>query len=133
MGLLLDSDVIIDHLNNKSEYLSSIVSVSKDDLFISVITWTEIVYGIRRSTNSNKTFRYFDDFLIELNIKILEFDQQIANSFILSKITLEKKGLRIEDFDLIIGSTALVNDLVLVTKNRKHFNRIADIKLYSNS
>ena len=91
MGLLLDSDVIIDHLNNKSVYLSSIINVSKDDLFISVITWSEIVYGIRKSTNSNIAFRYFSDFLIELNIAILEFDQKIADNFISSKIALEKK------------------------------------------
>ena len=76
MGLLLDSDVIIDHLNNKSEYLSSIVSVAKDDLFISVITWSEIVYGIRRSNNPDKARKYFTDFLIELDIAVVEFDQK---------------------------------------------------------
>ena len=133
MGLILDSDVIIDHLNSKSDYLSSIISLSAEDLFISVITWSEIVYGIRRSNNSVKAIKYFTEFLIDLSIKTLEFDQQIAKNFVSLKIALEKKGSRIGDFDLIIGSTAIVHDLVLVTKNYKHFSRLADIRLYSNS
>ena len=70
-------------------------------------------------------------FLIELDIAVVEFDQKIVDNFINLKVGLEKQGSRLEDFDLTIGATALVNDLVLVTKNRKHFSRIADIKLYS--
>lgn len=131
MGLILDSDVIIDHLNNKSDYLSSIVGKSKEDLFISIITWSEIVYGIKKSKNLIKTYKQFTSFIIDLNIKILEFDLKVADKFIDLKINLEKKGSRLEDFDLIIGSTALVNNLILVTKNVKHFSRIPKLELYS--
>jgi len=123
MGLLLDSDVIINHLNNKDDYLSTIISKSKEDLFISIINWSEIIYGIRKLKNSIKATKQFTNFIIDLNIKILEIDLKIAGKFIdLS---------RLEDFDLIIGATAIVNNLVLMTKNIKHFSRIPEIKLYS--
>lgn len=36
---------------------------------------------------------------------------------------------RIEDFDLLIGATAVTNDLTLVTNNVKHMNRINGIRL----
>lgn len=130
MGLILDSDVIIDHLNNKSNYLSLIIGNSKEDLFISIITWSEIVYGIKKSKNLIKAYKQFTRFIIDLNIKILEFDLKIADKFIDLKIDLEKKGSKLEDFDLIIASTALVNNLTLITRNIKHFLRIPEIKIY---
>lgn len=132
MGLILDSDIIIDHLNNKSDYLSSIVNNSDEDLFISIITWSEIVYGVKKSKNLNTAYKQFTNFIIDLNIKILEFDLKIADKFIDLKINLEKRGVRLEDFDLIIAATAIVNDLVLITKNIKHFSRIPKIKLFIN-
>ena len=35
----------------------------------------------------------------------------------------------ISDFDLLIGTTALVNDLIMVTENLKEFTRIENIEL----
>ena len=42
---------------------------------------------------------------------------------------LEKQGLPIDDFDLLIGSVAKQSDLVLATHNLKHFSRIPDLVL----
>ena len=41
----------------------------------------------------------------------------------------EKKGNVIEDFDLMIGTTGVIGDLTVVTRNTKHFSRIEGIKL----
>ena len=35
----------------------------------------------------------------------------------------------IQDFDLLIGCTSVVEDLVMVTNNVKHFSRIENIKI----
>lgn len=35
----------------------------------------------------------------------------------------------ISDFDLLIGATAVANDMVLITRNVKHFQRIQNIKI----
>lgn len=34
----------------------------------------------------------------------------------------------ISDFDLLIGSTAIANELIMVTENIKEFGRISEIK-----
>ncbi|MBL7036621.1 type II toxin-antitoxin system VapC family toxin [Candidatus Microgenomates bacterium] len=130
MGLLIDSDVIIDHLNKKSDFLSFIITKSKSNLFISVITWAEILYGIKRSYNPDKNLAHFNGFVKELNIKTVEFNQTVADTFVDLKIELEKKGAKLEDFDLIIGSTALTKNLTLATKNIKHFSKIPGLKLH---
>ena len=38
-----------------------------------------------------------------------------------------KKGLLIEDADIIIGTTAIVNNMVMVTENVKHIGRLNGI------
>ena len=45
------------------------------------------------------------------------------------KASLEKSGKIIDDMDLLIASTALTRNLVLVTNNEKHFNRINGLEI----
>lgn len=45
------------------------------------------------------------------------------------KARLQKSGKVIDDFDLLIGATAVSFDLIMVTNNAAHFERIKDIKL----
>ena len=45
------------------------------------------------------------------------------------KASLQKKGKSIEDFDLLIGSTALYLNYTLVTNNVKHFSLIPDLRI----
>ena len=42
---------------------------------------------------------------------------------------LVKSGRMIEDFDLLIGCTAVANNMIMVTDNIKHFSRIYGIQL----
>lgn len=46
-----------------------------------------------------------------------------------SKERNQKAGIIIDDFDLLIGATAVSFDLTLVTNNTSHFSRVKDIKL----
>ncbi len=45
------------------------------------------------------------------------------------KAKLKSQGKLIDDFDLLIGCTAISNDLILVTRNIKHFERLSSLKL----
>jgi len=45
------------------------------------------------------------------------------------KARLRKGGTIVDDFDLLIGVTAVVNKMTLVTNNTKHFGRIRKILL----
>lgn len=42
---------------------------------------------------------------------------------------LENAGKQIDDFDLLIGATAVVNNFTLITHNTRHFERISSIQL----
>ena len=46
------------------------------------------------------------------------------------KVRLKMMGMPLHDeFDLIIGASAIVNDLILVTNNTKHFINFDKIKI----
>lgn len=45
------------------------------------------------------------------------------------KARLRKAGNPVDEFDLLIGASAVANKLILVTKNTKDFARIKGIKL----
>jgi predicted nucleic acid-binding protein len=52
----------------------------------------------------------------------------VAETFGMLKADLEKIGIRLDDFDLAIAACALANNLILVTNNTKHFERIEGLK-----
>ncbi|WP_417914121.1 hypothetical protein [Candidatus Electronema sp. JM] len=45
------------------------------------------------------------------------------------KAQLEATGQPVDDFDLVIASTALAHNLILVTNNIRHFQKIEGLKL----
>lgn len=45
------------------------------------------------------------------------------------KAELEKEGKIIDDADLFIAACALTNNLILITNNEKHFEKIGSLKL----
>jgi tRNA(fMet)-specific endonuclease VapC len=45
------------------------------------------------------------------------------------KAALERQGNRLDDMDLLIGSTALYNGMTLVTHNTRHLSRIPGLEI----
>ncbi|OGK15728.1 hypothetical protein A2774_00590 [Candidatus Roizmanbacteria bacterium RIFCSPHIGHO2_01_FULL_39_12c] len=68
-----------------------------------------------------------DSFLI----KVLPLNLVEAIEFVKIKIDLEKKKVPLAHFDILIASSAIANNLTLVTRNLKHFQRIKGLKLYT--
>lgn len=120
MTHLLDTDVIINHIH------AAILPPFPNNasLAISVITLAELLYGIHRSPNPSKMLSWLDDFISEQSIAILPIGKATVELFTQTKLTLEKRGKKLEDFDLLIAATALEHHLTLVTGNKKHFSRI---------
>lgn len=128
MKYLLDTNVIVDHLRGKKIIDQKVLEGGTG---ISVITLAELLYGAGRSQDPEKSLFKLGDFLEKLNLEAINLDEQIVFEFSKVKINLEKAGQRLEDFDLLIGATALTLNLTLVTGNLKHFQKIPQLKLFS--
>lgn len=95
-------------------------------LFISEITLAELKYGVARSDFPKKNEKVLNDFLSAVQILPI-FDA--LDFYASEKAKLKKEGRPVDDFDLLIGSSAIANELILVTNNEKHFERLDGIKL----
>jgi len=124
---LLDTDISVFYLRGKyniNQKLKEIVGY--DNCFISEITLAELKYGAELSENADKNLRAVNELANKIGVL------PIFNSLDLyarEKARLRKIGSLIDDFDLLIGCSAIKNSLILVTNNENHFERIANIKI----
>ena len=123
---LLDTNVCIELLRGNKTVRGHIEEAGPQNCRISEITVAELYYGAAKSTRS---FEKKQDirFLLEL------FDLALISPALAEygeiKTFLEGKGNRIDEFDLLIGATALEGKLILVTNNTSHLSRIPGLKL----
>jgi len=123
---LADTDIIIKHLRGKHRLSEAKVAAG---MAVSIITVGELLYGAHKSVQPQKSLQTVNNFLTDLSIKVLNLNQEIVNDYAKTKAQLEREGQRLDEFDLLIASTAKIHSLTLLTDNLKHFQRIPGIKI----
>lgn len=124
---LIDSDILIYFLKGKQEVVQKLAKLPMDELYISRINYTELLYGAYNSARVEENLKIIVPFLE--NFKMLEFDEQSSVIFAKEKARLKKNGNIIADMDLMIASIAIKNSCTLVTNNLKHFERIQNLSV----
>ena len=125
-GYLLDTDIVVFFLRNKKNIAEHLALLSPNDIFVSEVTVAELEYGNRCSGRYEENKWMVDRFLSSVNI--VPFSDAI-HLYAEERYRLRMLGQSIEDFDLLIGCTAVSNNLVMVTNNAKHYSRIKDIRI----
>ncbi|MDO5616733.1 MAG: PIN domain-containing protein [Cruoricaptor ignavus] len=127
MQYLLDTNICIFFLRGKLNLDEIIRKKGVSNCFISEITIFELRFGAENSNDPKKSHKAVDKFIDGLSvIPIIGSVEKYAET----KLKLRKKGTPLHDeFDLIIGVTALANKLTLVTDNIKDFKNIEDLKI----
>ncbi len=100
--------------------------VGPENCIISEITLAELKFGVENSQQKEKNATALTNFLTGVTII------PIFSSFDIyakEKARLRKLGQPVDDFDLLIGATAIANDLIMVTNNLSHLGRIQGIKI----
>ncbi len=121
MPYLVDSDIMVDltrGIGAAADYLDSL-----DDVWsISVITCLELLVGSRTQRETT------DLDLVLSGYRAIPPNEDITRrAYCLVKTYARARGLR--TLDSLIAATALEEGLTLATKNRKHFQMIAGLKL----
>jgi len=98
-----------------------------DDFHISIITLSELFYGIYNSKNKERHMKTLEYFL--RNIPIIDMNFSIAHNFGIIKSRLKKKGRFTGEFDMLIASFALTYGFHLVTRNVKHYKEVPGIRI----
>ena len=128
MKYLFDTDVIVDHFRGVKRIDDSLV---EKGAVISLITYGELMYGAEKSGQKNKQKELIRSFVEKVGVEIINIDKKTIKVYAELKAKLEIQGQRLDEFDLLIASTALVNELTLVTRNLRHYKRIPNLEIYS--
>ncbi len=123
---LLDTNICIYYLKGKFDLQNKINKVGLHNCFISEITLAELKFGVENSLQIDKNRQMLNNFQLQLQIIPIFTALDIFAS---EKARLKQQGTMIDDFDLLIGATALANSLIMVTNNHKHLSRISGIRI----
>jgi len=123
----LDTNIIVNYLRGDKETISKVNEISDNsEIFITPLTLCELFRGAYLSSDSEikiKQIKEFTDSFI-----LLEFNEKVCIEYGKEYSKLCKLGKLTENIDLIIACFTKVNNLILVTRNKKHFENI-DIKI----
>lgn len=123
---LLDTNICAFYFRNKYKIADKLAKTGLSKCAISEITLAELMFGIELSNykeENREKLNIFTEF-----VSVLPIRNSIA-LYAREKARLKSINKAIDDFDLLIGTTAVVNDLIIVTDNVKHLARIENIKI----
>ena len=123
---LLDTDVSINYLRGFEATIRKVIEVGTSNIRLSEITVAELKYGAEKSNRPEFHRRRANSFCAKFEIMPIF---PVLDVFASEKARFEKLGLRLDDFDLLIGSTAVHYGLVLVTNNVRHLERMQHLTI----
>jgi tRNA(fMet)-specific endonuclease VapC len=123
---LLDTNICIYFIKGQYDLDKKIAKVGEQNCFISEMTVAELKYGIENSKTVETMREIVELFITKFGIVPIYNSLDI---YAKEKAKLRKQGLMIDDFDILIGATAVANDMIMVTNNVAHLNRIENISI----
>ncbi|MGH9338915.1 MAG: type II toxin-antitoxin system VapC family toxin [Acidobacteriota bacterium] len=117
--IVADTDVLIDFLQNRNPGADRIAfELEKGDLATTAITRFELLSGAR-GARQERNVRQLLDVLLSLPL-----DEAAADLGAGVRLKLQKAGQEIGMADSLIAGIVLARNAILLTRNRKHFERI---------
>ena len=128
MLIFLDTNIISYYLNDCSVVKEELRKAmrNQETICTTLLNVYEILKGFKWKNNKQKEKR-FNIFLNDLDIYSINDNVIKIATDIYS--TLRKKGVTIEDIDILIAAIVIANDGILVTNNTKHFGNIKQLKV----
>ncbi|WP_321992434.1 type II toxin-antitoxin system VapC family toxin [Marispirochaeta aestuarii] len=128
MKFYLDTNICIYFLKGMYESVRTrLLEKHPDEIKICSIVKAEILYAAEKSIRKDKNLKKIEEFL--LPFEIISFGDSESISYAGIRSDLEKRGEIIGPNDLLIASTVLANNGILVTHNVKEFSRVRNLRL----
>ncbi len=130
MPYLVDTDWMVDCLDEVPEAVRLFDAIAADGVAISIITYLELSEGILRSADARAGEQQLNAVLD--GIPLLLLSRSIARRCASIRHALRQADKRVNSraLDLIIAATAIEHGLTLVTRNLDDYADIADLSIY---
>jgi tRNA(fMet)-specific endonuclease VapC len=124
---LLDTNALIYFFKQQGEVANHLKKVPASHVAIPSVVLFELEYGLLRSTRPEAQRQGIDNVLRVY--RVLNLDHACAKYAAWIKHTLALAGTPIGHFDQLIAGTALANNLTLITRNTREFERVPGLQV----
>jgi tRNA(fMet)-specific endonuclease VapC len=124
---MLDTDICIHVIKARPEKLIQKFERHAEQLCISSIALAELLYGAEKSTQRLANLETVANFAARLNV--LHFGPDAAMHYGQIRAELERAGTPVGTHDILISAHARSEGLIVVTRNRREFQRIPGLRV----
>jgi tRNA(fMet)-specific endonuclease VapC len=123
---MLDTNLCVRVLRERPVSLRDRFNAEADGLCLSTIVLTELLHGAARSARPDHNRREVENFAARL--EVLVFDSDAAGHAAEIRASLERQGLTIGGYDVLIAGHARSRGLIVVTGNLGEFRRVEGLR-----
>ena len=127
MKYVLDTNTLIYFFKGVGNVKNRLLSVPPGEIVLPAIVLFELELGIAKSSSPRKRISQLKDFTALVNV--IPFGPAEAKAAAQIRAKLEKKGIPIGPYDVLIAASAKANNLILVTHNLKEFKKIEGLQV----
>lgn len=122
--IVADSDVLIDFLAGRDPAARRVeIELESHSFATTAVSRFELLAGARDKTGESLVRRLLD------SMATLPLDRESADCAAGVRRALELRGTPIGMADSLIAGIVMTHDALLLTRNRKHFERVEGLKL----
>lgn len=119
---LLDTNICIFVMSGRGPALAARFEREAGRLCMSSVTLAELDYGVEKSVARARNRQALVAFAARLDV--LDFDAPAAAAYGILRARLERAGTVIGPYDMMIAAHAISRSLLVVTNNRREFDRV---------
>ncbi len=124
---LLDTNICIYLIRKQPpKVLERLMRCSPDEVALSVVTLSELAFGVSKSQSPQKNRTALELFLTPF--QVLAYTAEAAFNYGEIRSELERKGTPIGAMDLMIAAHAKATGATLVSNNLKEFRRVSGLE-----
>ncbi|MCK4206981.1 tRNA(fMet)-specific endonuclease VapC [Brucella pituitosa] len=124
---MLDTNICIFTIKNRSQQVREAFNRFHDQLCISSVSLMELIYGAEKSAHPEKNLAVVEGFAARL--EVLSYDESAANHTGQLRAELARSGTPIGPYNQLIAGHARSRGLIIVTNNRREFDRVPGLRL----
>lgn len=130
MKYVLDTNTLSFAMAGEPPVCEQLLRHSRADVLLPQPVIAEIQYGLARLPESKKKARLLARLQIFLDeMQRTPWTDEVSQAFGRTKADLDRRGTRIEDFDIAVAAHALALGATLVTDNLDHMTRIGNLRV----
>jgi tRNA(fMet)-specific endonuclease VapC len=127
MMYLLDTNTLIYYFKGMGNVAKRLLSTSPSEIALSTIVLFELEVGIAKSMSPRKRKAQLQEFTSLVNS--VSYDRAAAELAAEIRTKLEKRGVLIGPYDILVAASALATNSTLVTHNTKEFERVESLRI----